>query len=70
LAMLIDDVIPSRVFVAAPVMLKGAEERLASEFPWEISSRFEYRMFAIDDEKDEEENVLPGIGGSVYERLA
>ena len=69
LAMLIDHVTPSRVFVAAPVMLKGAEQRLASEFPVEVADRFEYRTFAIDDQKDADENVTLGIGGSVYERL-
>ncbi|MCE4543271.1 MULTISPECIES: hypothetical protein [unclassified Caballeronia] len=59
---------PSAVFVAAPVMLEGAEGRLSAEFPKQISERFQYVWFATDDEKDGE-NVLPGIGGSVYERL-
>jgi hypothetical protein len=68
LATLIEDVTPSRVFVAAPVMLKGAEERLASEFPDAIAKRFEYMTFAIDDEK-RDDDVIPGIGGSVYARL-
>lgn len=69
LAMLIDHVTPSRVFVASPVMLKGAEQRLSSQFPEEVASRFEYCTFAIDDEQGADENVVPGIGGSVYERL-
>lgn len=69
LATLIDTVLPKRVFVVAPVMLEGAKERLGSEFPYEIAKRFEYVTFAIDDEKSADENVLPGIGGSVYERL-
>jgi len=69
LAMLIDGVTPSRVVVAAPVMLKGADERLASEFTSEVAGRFEYLTFAIDDQKDQDDNVVPGIGGSVYERL-
>ena len=68
LATLIEDVTPSRVFVAAPVMLKGAEDRLASEFPDAIAKRFEYMTFAIDDEK-RDDDVIPGIGGSVYARL-
>lgn len=59
---------PSVVFVAAPVMLKGAEKRLAAEFPLSVAEKFQYVWFATDDEKDGE-NVRPGIGGSVYERL-
>ncbi|KAG0194286.1 hypothetical protein DFQ28_000531 [Apophysomyces sp. BC1034] len=59
---------PSAVFVAAPVMLKDAGKRLASEFPPSVAERFQYVWFATDDDK-EDENVRPGIGGSVYERL-
>lgn len=59
---------PERIFVAAPVLLKGAEKRLAKEFPDAISKKFEFVYFAVDTEKDGE-NVIPGIGGSVYELL-
>ncbi|UZF20630.1 hypothetical protein LG939_03875 [Ralstonia pseudosolanacearum] len=59
---------PSAVYVAAPVMFKGAEERLTAEFPESVSRLFRYVWFATDDQK-EGDNVLPGIGGSVYERL-
>ena len=59
---------PSAVYVAAPVMLKDAEKRLAAEFPTDLAKRFQYVWFATDDQKDGE-LVLPGIGGSVYERL-
>ena len=69
LAALIDHVVPQRIIVAAPVMLLGAESRLAEQFPLSTSKRFEYLTFAIDDEKGEDDNVVPGIGGSVYERL-
>lgn len=69
LATLIDQVLPKRVIVAAPVMLEGADKRLAAEFPSSTAGRFEYFTFAIDTEKDKDENVIPGIGGSVYERL-
>lgn len=69
LATLIDGEMPQRIFVAAPVMREGAEERLASDFASSIAQRFEYLTFAIDDEKGEDDNVIPGIGGSVYERL-
>lgn len=56
------------VYVAAPVLLNGAQSRLASEFPAAISDRFKYVWFATDHEKNGDE-VLPGIGGSVYHRL-
>ncbi len=69
LAMLIEGVTPSRVLVAAPVMLQGADQRLAAEFTAEVAGRFEYLTFALDDQKGPDDNVLPGIGGSVYERL-
>lgn len=69
LAALIESSLPKRVIVAAPVMLEGAEERLASEFSTDTASLFEYLTFAIDTEKGEDDNVIPGIGGSVYERL-
>jgi hypothetical protein len=69
LATLLEDALPQRVVVAAPVMLKGADSRLAAEFPAEMAERFEYVTFAIDDEKGPDNNVVPGIGGSVYERL-
>jgi len=59
---------PTKIFVAAPVMLDGAEGRLAREFPVEINSKFEFVHFATDDEKNGDD-VLPGIGGSVYELL-
>lgn len=64
----ISNINPTRIFVAAPVMLQGAEDRLAHEFPVEISKKFEFVHFAVDTEKDGD-NVIPGIGGSVYELL-
>ncbi len=59
---------PQRVVIAAPVMLKGAEQRLRNAFPIEISSRFEFVTFAIDSKK-EGPVVIPGVGGMVEERL-
>ena len=59
---------PSRIIVASPVMLIGAEGRLEREFPPAISAKFEYVHFVTDTDKDGE-NVLPGIGGSLYELL-
>jgi hypothetical protein len=59
---------PGRVLIFAPVVLKGANQRVRQEFEADISQRFEFYWFAEDDEK-EGENVKPGIGGQVYERL-
>lgn len=56
------------IFVVSPVLLEGAQERLALEFPNSISDKFKYVWFATDFEIRGEE-VVPGIGGSVYERL-
>lgn len=56
------------VYVAAPVLLDGAQSRLESEFPKEVAGRFNYVWFATDYEKSGDD-VLPGIGGSVYQRL-
>jgi hypothetical protein len=60
---------PKRIFIAAPVILRGAQDRLREEFPADIARRFQFFYFAEDDEKDAKGNVSPGIGGSVYERL-
>jgi uracil phosphoribosyltransferase len=66
---LINEREPENILIASPVILKGAEERLAKEFEQKISDRFKYIFFAIDGEKDDNDNVVPGIGGEVYQRL-
>ncbi len=68
LARLIDHVNPDRILIVAPVIRTGAEGRLESEFEPHITQKFEYFFFAEDDELDGE-MVVPGIGGSVYQRL-
>lgn len=60
---------PEKVFVVSPVLLAGAQERLQAEFPDEIARRFEFIWIAEDDERKENGEVVPGIGGSVYELL-
>lgn len=60
---------PKRIFIVAPVILQGAQQRLNNEFPEEIRRRFQFIFLAEDDQKDNLGNVSPGIGGSVYERL-
>lgn len=64
----LSNVMDADVYVAAPVLLDGAQQRLESEFPASISKRFKYIWFATDYEKNGEE-VIPGIGGLVYKRL-
>jgi hypothetical protein len=66
---IIDRKKPKRIFVASPVMLEGADDRLRSEFPSVIAKRMEFIYFAIDNAKDESGMLRPGIGGSIYERL-
>lgn len=65
----LSEVEPADIFVASPVMLDGAEARLKDEFPTSISNKFKFVHFATHFEKDEHENVLPGIGGSIYDLL-
>lgn len=69
LSKLISIINPDRIFVAAPVMLKGAEKKLSTTFPKSISERFFFLTFREDNRQDEVTgNVLPGIGGDVYVR--
>lgn len=56
------------ILIVSPVLLDGAQSRLQEEFPLEIAKKFKYFWFATDYQKDGDD-VLPGIGGSVYERL-
>ena len=67
---MIDDIAPEKVLVAAPVMSEGADQRLAEVFPANIANRFEYFTFAVDDQyAPDQHTLIPGVGGSVYERL-
>jgi hypothetical protein len=66
---LVDEKQPRRILVVSPVILKGSTENLASEFDTDIAKRFEYFWFAQDDERKNDGEVVPGIGGSVYELL-
>lgn len=66
---LIQNINPNKIFIVAPVMYHTAEEKLRNEFEQEIYRKFEFIYFAQDDERTSEGEVIPGIGGSVYERL-
>lgn len=68
LTRLIDRVHPEVIFIMAPVMYKDAQPNLMREFPENISSKFRFLQFAVDEERQGNE-VIPGIGGMVYPRL-
>ena len=66
---LVYDKNPARVLIVAPVVLRGTLKQISEEFPATISEKFEFYWFAQDDERRENGEVVPGIGGSVYELL-
>lgn len=66
---LIQKIEPEQIFVVAPVIYQGAEEKLKAEFEEDIYQKFKFFYFARDDERKKSGEVIPGIGGMVYERL-
>lgn len=66
---LIQTIVPDRIFIVAPVMYFTASEKLKQEFEKEICEKFQFLYFAEDDERTPEGEVIPGIGGMIYERL-
>ncbi|MEL6940027.1 MAG: hypothetical protein AAFO84_12620 [Cyanobacteria bacterium J06598_1] len=66
---LIQVINPESILIAAPVIYAGAEERLAADFSASVHERFQFIYLAEDDERSLEGEVIPGIGGMVYERL-
>lgn len=60
---------PERIVIMAPVMYKDGMPNLMSEFPESVNSKFEFLTFAIDEDRLENGEVVPGIGGMVYPRL-
>ena len=59
----------NKIYIVSPVMYKDAEINLREEFPESIYRLFEFIYFAVDEDKDDNGWVIPGIGGSVYEKL-
>lgn len=57
------------IFILAPVVHANSEQSLKKEFPAEISEKFNFVYFAKDEEKAEDGEVIPGIGGQIYELL-
>ena len=60
---------PNKVLIVAPVILHGTEQQIRDEFAPSVSEKFEFYWFAEDNERKENGEVIPGIGGSVYELL-
>jgi hypothetical protein len=66
---LIQDITPKSIVIAAPVIYAGAEESLKDEFEQSVYEKFDFLYFAKDDERKADGEVIPGIGGMVYDRL-
>lgn len=69
LSYLIERLNPKQIFIVAPVVYRGAEEKLKADFSQKVSDIFQFLYFATDDEQNQNGEVIPGIGGSVYDRL-
>jgi len=66
---LIQTIHPEKIFIVAPVIYAGAEKRLAVEFEASVYEKFQFIYLAEDNERTDEGEVVPGIGGMVYDRL-
>ncbi|RUT04035.1 hypothetical protein DSM106972_049490 [Dulcicalothrix desertica PCC 7102] len=66
---LIQKIEPNKIFIAAPVIYDGAEEKLKNEFEEHIHSKFKFFYFAKDSTRTSDGEVIPGIGGNIYLRL-
>lgn len=66
---LIQKIEPEKIFIVAPVIYVKAEEKLKDSFEKPIYDKFKFFYFAIDDDRSDKGEVLPGIGGDVYYRL-
>lgn len=66
---LIQKIEPEKIFIAAPVIYHTAEQKLRSQFEKDVYDKFKFFYFAEDDERTEEGEVIPGIGGMIYDRL-
>lgn len=66
---LIQDIEPEVIFVVAPVIHNQSEEKLKQEFDSKIYNKFQFLYFAQDDERSSDGEIIPGIGGMVYDRL-
>lgn len=66
---LIESVSPEVIFIAAPVIHSQSEQKLKNEFEPAVYNKFRFIYFAQDSDRTPAGEVIPGIGGYVYERL-
>lgn len=69
LTRLIGKMNPEKIEILAPVMYKDGKPNLIKEFPDDISAKFNFITFAVDDSRDDSGSIVPGVGGMVYPRL-
>ena len=60
---------PEVIFIVAPVVHSESEVRLRQQFEPSVYGKFRFIYFAEDSDRTPEGEVVPGIGGMVYERL-
>jgi hypothetical protein len=66
---LIQTIDPGQILIAAPVIYETAEASLKQSFEPSVYNKFQYFYFARDDERTATGEVIPGIGGMIYDRL-
>lgn len=66
---LVEELDAKEIYIVSPVMHVNSEASLIAEFPVSVSSKFKFIYFAIDADKDNSGEVLPGIGGQIYDLL-
>ena len=69
LTRLIGKLKPEKIAILAPVMYKDGKPNLEKEFPAEVSNKFHFITFAVDDTRNVSGEVVPGIGGMIYPKL-
>lgn len=69
LTRLIGKVNPEKIVILAPVVFKDGVPNLMKEFPKSVNSKFEFKTFAVDEDRLDDGEVVPGVGGTVYPRL-
>lgn len=66
---LIQKINPDKIFIVAPVIHTQSETKLQQEFPSTTYNKFQFVYFAKDEERTSDGEMIPGIGGMVYNRL-
>lgn len=66
---LIQDIKPNEIFIVAPVIYSQAEQKLKAEFEESVYKKFHFLYLAQDNQCNSKGEVIPGIGGMIYDRL-